>query len=151
MPLQIRSKGTVARAWSLSVRVAISLDAIEGPYVRIGQAVEMAVERDNNTFRAKGRLIEVVKADDDGLTRALAEFGPDAPEKRPGSEISVTIDAGSIPNVLHAGRALLVRSNSEVALFRMDRRSGIAERCASVTDAWWGTSRRSSTDSTRAT
>ena len=76
----------------------------------------------------KGRLIDVLKDGDNGLTRALAEFGSDAPEKPAGSEITVTIDAGSIPNVLFVSRSALARSNSEEALFRIDPRSGIADR-----------------------
>ena len=124
MPLLIRSKGTVARGGSPTVRVAVSLDAMEGALARVGQAVEM----DNNIRRAQGRLIDVLKDGDNGLTRALAEFGSDAPEKRPGSEITVTIDAGSIPNVLFVSRSALARSNSEEALFRIDPRSGIADR-----------------------
>jgi len=39
------------------VRVVVSLDAIEGALARVGQAVEM----DNNTRRAQGRVIHVFK------------------------------------------------------------------------------------------
>jgi HlyD family secretion protein len=124
MPLQIRSKGTVATGGSPNVRVVVSLDAAEGALARVGQAAEM----DNNTRRAQGRLIDVFKNSDNGLTSVLAEFGRDAPEKRHGSEITVTIDAGAIPNVLFVGHPAFARSHSEQALFRFDPRSGIADR-----------------------
>jgi multidrug efflux pump subunit AcrA (membrane-fusion protein) len=125
MPLQIRNTGTVVTSGSHAVRVVVSLDAIEGALARVGQAAEM----DYNTGRAQGRLIGVFKDGDNGLTRALAEFGADAPEQRPGTEITVTIDAGASPNVLFVGRSAFGRSNSEGTLFRIiDRRSSIADR-----------------------
>ncbi|HEY7499334.1 MAG TPA: hypothetical protein VH740_12510 [Vicinamibacterales bacterium] len=123
MPLQIRTKGIVADGPSSAVRVIVSLDVVEGPLARAGQAAEM----DNNTRRAQGQVIDVFKDGDNGLTRALVEFALDAPEQRPGSEISVTIDGGSIPSVLYVGRPAFGRSNSEGTLFRIDR-SGIADR-----------------------
>ena len=84
-------------------------------------------------------LVVVVNDSDNKVTSALAEFGPDAPEKRPGAEITATIDAGSIPNVLYVGRpAVVLQSNSEGTLFRLDGRSGIADRVPSVTAEWIG-------------
>lgn len=68
------------------------------------------------------------KDGDDGLIRVLAEFGSDAPEKRPGAEITVMIDAGSAPGVLFVGRSAFGRSNSEEALFRVESPSSIAHR-----------------------
>ena len=124
MPLLISSKGTVASGSSPTVRVVVSLDASEGALARVGQAVEMR----DNIRTTQGRLIDVLKDGDNGLTTVLAEFGSDAPEKRPGSEVTVTIDAGSIPNVLFVGRPAFARSNSEGSLFRIDPRSGIADR-----------------------
>ena len=61
----------IATGGSPAVRVVVLLDAIEGPLARVGQAAEM----DNNTRRAQGRLIDVVKDGDNGLMRVLAEFG----------------------------------------------------------------------------
>ena len=124
MPLRIRSNGTVVTSGLPAVRVIVSLDAIEGALVRVGQAAEM----DSRTGRSQGRLIDVFKNDDSGVTSVFAEFGSDAPEKRPGSEIIVTIDAGSTPNVLFVGRPAFERSNSEGRLFRMDPRTGFADR-----------------------
>jgi hypothetical protein len=124
MPLRIRTKGTVAKSGSAMVRVVLSLDATEGALARVGQAAEM----DNNTRRAQGRVTDVMNDSDTGLTRALAEFGSDAPEKRPGSEVTVTIEAGAIPNALYVGRPALSRSNSQATLFRFDPRTAIADR-----------------------
>ena len=124
MPLQIRSAGTVATSGSRAVQVVVSLDAVEGALARVGQAAEM----DSNTGRAPGRVIGVFKDGENGLTRVLAEFGSDAPEKRSGAVITVTIDAGSAPNVLFVGRPAFGQSNSEEALFRIDQRTSIADR-----------------------
>ena len=105
--------------------LSFRLDAIEGALARVGQAAEM----DYNTGRAPGRLTGVFRDGDNGLTRALAEFGADAPEQRPGTEITVTIDAGASPNVLFVGRSAFGRSNSEGTLFRIiNSHSSIADR-----------------------
>jgi hypothetical protein len=124
MPLQIRSTGTIATGGAPAVRVVVLLDAIEGALARVGQAAEM----DNRTGRAQGRLIDVVKDGHNGLIRVLAEFASDAPEKRPGAEITVTIDAGSAPGVLFVGRSAFGRSNLEGALFRLEPAASIAHR-----------------------
>ena len=124
MPLQIRSEGTIVTGGSPAVRVVVLLDSIEGALARVGQAVEM----DNRSGRAQGRLIDVVKDGDNALIRALAEFGSDAPEKRPGAEVTLTIDAGSAPGVLFVGRSAFGRSYSEGALFRIKPSSSIAHR-----------------------
>jgi hypothetical protein len=124
MPLQIHTTGTVAGSSSLPLRVVMSLDAVEGRMVRVGQAVET----DNRVRRWQGRVTDVFKDGDNGLTRVVATFGSDAPEGPPGSEITMKINAGAIPTALYVGRPAFGRSNSTETLFRFKPGTGIAER-----------------------
>ena len=124
MPLQVHATGTVADSSSSTVRVVMSLDAIEGRMARVGQLVEV----DNRIRRAQGRVTDVFKDVDNGVTRVVATLGFVAPEKRPGSEVIVRIDAGAIPSTLFVGRPAVGRSNATGTLFRLKRGTGIAER-----------------------
>jgi hypothetical protein len=124
MPLHVRATGTVASSSPSTVRVVISLDAVEGPMARVGQSVEM----DNTTHKAQGRVTDVFKDGDNGPTRVVATFGSDAPERHPGSEMTVKIDAGAIPSALYVGRPAFGLSNSTATLFRFKSGTGIAER-----------------------
>jgi HlyD family secretion protein len=124
MVLRIRTRGTVVRSEAARVRVVVSLDATEGALARVGQSVEIG----NGTRMAQGRVIDVLNDRDIGVTGTLAEFGSDAPEQRPGSEVSVTIEAGAILNALFVGRPAWSRSNSQAMLFRLDPRTGNADR-----------------------
>ena len=120
MPLQIRSNGTVVTGDHLPCGLSFRWTRLKARWCVSGKRRKWITR----TGRSQGRLIDVFKNGDNGVTSVFAEFGSDAPEKRPGSEIIVTIDAGSTPNVLFVGRPAFERSNSEGSLFRMDPRTG---------------------------